>query len=123
MAATHVPRMQKALDRINLQIHHVISGISGLTGLEIVDAVLEGERAPKVLADLRDGRIKASEATTMKPMVGDYRREHLFTLRQYLMAYRNYQRSVQPRASVDNRFRVRYSSEVLMYQWFVSHRW
>src|SRR5439155_21848869 len=81
----------KALDQMNLQIHHVISDITGLTGLKIIDAVLEGERDPKVLADLRDGRIKASEATIMKSMVGDYRREHLFTLRQCLMAYRNYQ--------------------------------
>ena len=37
----------------------------------------------------------------MKPMVGNYRREHLFTLRQCLMAYREYQRSVQCRSKVE----------------------
>ena len=47
MAATHVLRMQKALDQMNLQIHHVISDITGLTGLKIIDAVLEGEREPE----------------------------------------------------------------------------
>ncbi len=94
MAATHVLRMQKALDQMNLQIHHVISDITGLTGLKIIDAILEGERDPKVLADLRDGRIKASEETIKKSMVGDYRREHLFTLRQSLLAYRYYQQLV-----------------------------
>ena len=94
MASTHVLRMQKALDQMNLQIHHVISDITGLTGLKIMDAVLEGERDPKVLAGLRDGRIKASEETIMKSMAGDYRREHLFTLRQCLMAYRYYQQLI-----------------------------
>ena len=93
-AATHVLRMQKALDQMNLQIHHVISDIAGLTGLRIVDAILAGERSPKKLAELRDGRIKATEETILKSLVGDYRREHLFTLRQSLAAYRNYQKLI-----------------------------
>lgn len=91
-AASHVLRMQKALNQMNLQIHHVISDITGLTGLRIVDAVLAGERDPAKLATLRDGRIKASEETIIKSLVGDYRREHLFTLRQSLEAWRNYQK-------------------------------
>jgi transposase len=94
MAATHVLRMHKALDQMNLQIHHVISDITGLTGLKIVDAILAGERDPKKLAALRDGRIKATEENIIKSLVGDYRREHLFTLRQSLTAYRNYQKLV-----------------------------
>jgi transposase len=88
-ASTHVLRMQKALDQMNLQIHHVISDITGLTGLRIVDAILAGQRDPKKLADLRDGRIRASEETIMKALIGDYRREHLFTLKQSLAAWRN----------------------------------
>ena len=66
MASTHVLRMRKALDQMNLQIHHVISDITGLTGLKIMDAVLEGERDPKVLAGLRDGRIKAAPTGTVR---------------------------------------------------------
>ena len=93
-AATHVLRMHKALDQMNLQIHHVISDITGLTGLRIIDAILKGERDPKKLAALRDGRIKASEQTIIKSLVGDYRWEHLFSLRQSLAAYRNYQKLI-----------------------------
>jgi transposase len=93
-ASTHVLRMQKALDQMNLQIHHVISDITGLTGLRIVDAILAGQRDPKKLADLRDGRIRASEETIMKALIGDYRREHLFTLKQSLAAWRNYQKLI-----------------------------
>jgi transposase len=90
MAATHVNHMQKALDQMNLQLHHVISDIVGQTGLAIVDAILEGERDPYALARLRSQRIKASEEVIAKSLVGDYRAEHLFTLRQSLDAYRSY---------------------------------
>jgi transposase len=91
MASSHVQHIQKALDQMNLQLHHVISDITGVTGLAIIEAILVGERNPHTLAKLRDGRIKATESTIAKSLVGDYRREHLFTLRQSLAAYRHYQ--------------------------------
>src|ERR1700726_3626575 len=55
MASSHVPHMQKALDQMNLQLHHVISDITGVTGLTIIEPVLAGERNPHTLAALRDG--------------------------------------------------------------------
>jgi len=33
MAAEHVLHMQKALDQMNLQIHRVLSDITGISGL------------------------------------------------------------------------------------------
>ena len=62
----------------------------GQTGLAIVDAILAGERNPNTLAKLRNERIKASEEVIAKSLVGDYRPEHVFTLRQSLDAYRSY---------------------------------
>jgi transposase len=91
LAAQHVQHMQKALVQMNLQLHHVLSDLTGQTGLAIVDAILAGERNPEVLAELRDRGVKASADTVAKALVGDYRREHLFTLRQSLQAYRYYQ--------------------------------
>jgi transposase len=90
MATCHVQHIQKALDQMNLQLHHVISDITGTTGLAILDAILNGERDVKKLAALRDPRIRASQKTIAKTLVGDYRREHLFTLRQSLDLYRQY---------------------------------
>ena len=40
---------------------------------------------------MRDWRIRASEETIIKSLAGDYREEHLFTLRQSLESYRHYQ--------------------------------
>jgi transposase len=91
MATVHLQHMQKALDQMNLQLHHVISDLSGTTGMAIVDAILAGERDPRKLARLRDPRIKADLATIARSLVGDYRREHLFTLGQSVTAYRHYQ--------------------------------
>ncbi len=91
MAAEHVQHMHKALSQMNLQLHHVLSDLTGQSGMAILDAILAGERNPQVLAELRDGRVKASPEAIRKALVGDYRREHLFTLRQSLQAYRHYQ--------------------------------
>ncbi len=91
MASVHVQHMQKALNQMNLQLHHVIANIVGVTGLAIIDAILAGERDTTKLASFRDCRIKASETTIAKSLVGDYRVEHLFTLRQSLQTYRHYQ--------------------------------
>jgi transposase len=95
LATVHLQHMQKALDQMNLQIHHVISDLAGTTGLAIVDAILAGERDLEKLAQLRDWRIRANQETIVKSLVGDYREEHLFTLRQSLQSYRHYQRLIQ----------------------------
>jgi transposase len=88
LAAAHTQHMQKALTQMNLQLHHVLSDLTGVTGLAILDAILAGERDPQVLAQHRDRRVKASPETIAKALVGDYRPEHLFTLRQSLAASR-----------------------------------
>ena len=94
LAAVHTQHIQKALNQMNLQLHHVLSDITGVTGLAILDAILAGERDPHVLAGHRDHRIKAPQETIAQALVGDYRPEHLFTLRQSLVAYRQYQRLI-----------------------------
>jgi transposase len=88
MASQHVLHMHKALTQMNVQIHHVISDITGLTGLAIVDAIVAGERNPAKLAHLRDRRIQADEHTIRKSLRGNWKTEHLFTLQQSRKLYR-----------------------------------
>lgn len=94
-ASVHILHMQKALDQMNLRLHHVIDDITGMTGLTILDAILAGQRDPQELAKLRHPGIKASEETILKSLMGDYRSEHLLVLRQSLAAYRYFQRLLQ----------------------------
>src|SRR5260370_2388991 len=79
---------------MNVQLHHVISDLTGLTGLTIIEAILAGERKAEVVGKLRDWRNKGSEQTIAKSVIGDYRREHLFTLRQSLESFRHYQKLI-----------------------------
>ena len=94
MAAKHVQHMHKALTQMNLQIQHVITDLTGLTGLAIVDAILKGERNPSRLAQLRDPRVKASPETIEKSLVWHWQPEHLFTLKQSRRLYAEYQREI-----------------------------
>lgn len=90
MASQHVQHMQKALTQMNVQFQHVISDITGLTGLAILDAIIAGERDPVKLAKLRDPWIKASEETIRKSLEGNWRAEHILALKQRLSLYRSY---------------------------------
>jgi hypothetical protein len=115
--------MHKALTQMNVQIQHVISDITGLTGLAIVDRIIEGEHDPAVLAKLRDRRIKASEETIRKSLEGNWRPEHVFTLKQSRNSYRHYQEQIavcdeeiekrlvalQPRVDPEDRKRKQHS--------------
>ena len=82
--------MQKALQQMNLQFKQVLSNTSGLSGLAIIEAIVQGERAPGKLAGLAHRRIAASDAEIRKALVGDYRAEHLFVLRIALDLYKTY---------------------------------
>ena len=84
MASEHIQHMQKALTQMNLQVHHVLSDITGVSGIAILDAILAGERDPIRLATLCNRRVRSSRDIVAKSLEGDYRSEHLFTLRQSL---------------------------------------
>ena len=90
-AAQHVQHMQKALTQMNVKLQHVIRDITGKTGMDIIEAIVRGERSPRRLAQLRDPRTKADERTIAKSLRGHWRKEHLFELTQALELYRTYQ--------------------------------
>lgn len=93
-AASYIQHVQKALMQMNVQLHHVVTDITGVTGLRILRAILDGERDPKVLAGLRDARCKASPETLEAALDGNYRADHLFSLRQALECYEFHRKKV-----------------------------
>src|SRR4029453_5323354 len=90
----HIQHMQKSLEQMNLKLAHVVSDITGLTGMGIIKAILSGERDPVKLAKLRDPRCKNSEATVARALEGHYREEHLFALQQALELVDFYQHQI-----------------------------
>jgi transposase len=93
-AAAFVQRMQKALVLMNLQLHNVISDLTGLTGLRILRAIVAGERDPERLAEHRHRRIRASKQEIADSLRGHYRDEHVFALRQALEFYDFYHQQI-----------------------------
>lgn len=82
-----VQRIQKALDQMNVQVHHAVTDLTGKTGLAILRAIVAGERTPAALATLRDPRCKKSQAQIAEHLTGNWRDEHLFNLRMGLRRY------------------------------------
>ena len=93
-ACEQVQRMQKSLDQMNVLLHRAVSDITGVTGLAILDAILAGERNPIELAKHRNKRCKKSEAEIAAALQGDWRVEHLFTLKESLQLWRQLQEAI-----------------------------
>jgi transposase len=77
--------------QMNLQLHHVVTDITGVTGMAIIRAIVAGERDPNVLAEHSDRRCHATIETVCQALVGNYREEHVFALTQALELYDVYQ--------------------------------
>lgn len=93
-AASHIQHMQKALMQMNVQLHHVVTDITGSTGMSIIRAVVAGERDPVVLAAFRDRRCHASVDEISAALAGNWREEHVFALGQALELYDAYQAKI-----------------------------
>jgi transposase len=93
-AASHIQHMQKALSQMNLQLANVVADITGATGMRIIKAILAGERDALVLARLRDARCKNDESTIARSLQGNFRPEHLFSLKQAVDLYEFYQSQI-----------------------------
>ncbi len=85
--APHIQHMQKALHQMNLQLTQVLADITGVTGMQIMRAIVAGERDPVVLAQFRDRRCAHSTEGIAKALTGAYREEHVFALKQALALY------------------------------------
>lgn len=88
--APHILHMQKALQQMNLQLHHVLSDITGVTGQQILRAIVAGERDPHGLAAFRRPNCKADEPTIVKALTGTWQAEQVFVLQQSLTMYDTY---------------------------------
>lgn len=87
LAAQQVQLMHKALIQMNLQLNHIVSDITGATGMKIIRAIVSGEQNPKKLAKHRHIRCKKDEEEIAKALDGNYREELLLALKHAIAAY------------------------------------
>ncbi len=94
-AASQVQKMQQALERMNVKFHDVISDLSGVSGLKVVRAILQGERQPARLLALCDEQIQKKKAAAVKESLrGCWKAEQLFALRQALELWETFQQKI-----------------------------
>lgn len=88
--APHIQQMQKALQQMNVHLTQVLSDITGVTGMQIIRAIVAGEQDPVTLAQFRDRRCRHSTDNIAKALTGNYQDEHIFALKQALALYDSY---------------------------------
>jgi transposase len=93
-ASSAIQRMQKVLIEMNVQLSSVLSDISGVSGMSMIAAILDGERDPWTLAALVQSGVKATTEDIAKSLEGNWREELLFVLRQNVELYRIYQQKI-----------------------------
>jgi transposase len=93
-AGIQVQLMHKALTQMNIQLNHVISDITGVTGLNIIRAILKGTRRPQSLADLSVGACRKNMDLIEKALEGNFRKEHVFALEQAHEAYEFFHKQI-----------------------------
>lgn len=86
-SADWLRRIQKELDQMNIRVHRAVSDITGATGMRMLHAIVDGERDPAKLAELRDPRCQRSREEIERELTGNWRDEHLFNLEQCLEMY------------------------------------
>jgi transposase len=93
-AGSTVQRMQKALIEMNIQLSTVLSDLSGVSGMRILKAILNGQRDPHLLATMVEPEVRATPEEIVKSLEGNWRAELLFVLQQQVDLYEAYQKKV-----------------------------
>lgn len=95
-AASAIQLQQKALERMNVKLHDVISSLAGVSGQQVIEAILSGERDPEQLLKLCDQSIRDKKADRVKESLrGNWQAEHLFALKQAVQTWKHYQKQIE----------------------------
>lgn len=86
-AATAIEHIKKALTSMNVRIDQAVSDVTGKTGMAIIRAILDGERDPLKLAEMRDERCAKSAAAIADDLTGKWAEPHLFELRHAVLTW------------------------------------
>lgn len=89
-----INRMQKSLELMNIKFHTIISDITGRSGLAVVEAILGGERNAGNFLPFIHGGVKASAKEIVQSLEGNWRDDHLFTLKESHAMYKIYRERI-----------------------------
>jgi transposase len=77
-------RIQKVLEDAQIKLASVASDVLGVSGRDMLRALVEGVQDPAQLAELAQGRLKAKKPELRRALEGDFREHHRFQLKLLL---------------------------------------
>ena len=72
----HVQRLEKLLEDALIKLSTVATDIMGVSGRAMIDALIAGERDPRVLAELARGRMRVKRAALVEALTGRFDAHH-----------------------------------------------
>jgi len=82
--ARHVQRLEKLLEDALIKLSTVATDIMGASGRDMVEALIAGQRDPKVLAELARGRMRGKRAALVQALTGRFNDHHAELARMLL---------------------------------------
>lgn len=79
--------IEKCLQLMNIKLSTAVSDIASVSGMNIIRAIVEGQRDPAYLANLRNKKCKKDEKAFIDALTGNFQEENLFALSQALAQY------------------------------------
>jgi transposase len=80
-------RIQKVLETANIKLGSVASDVLGVSGRNMIEALIGGERDVSKLADLAEKRLRHKIPQLQRALEGEVREHHRFLLRRLLDQY------------------------------------
>jgi transposase len=81
-------RIQKLLEQANIKLASVVSDTLGVSGQQMLEAIIAGQQDPEQLADLARKRLREKIPELRLALEGRVRDHHRFMLREYLDEWR-----------------------------------
>jgi transposase len=77
-------RIQKVLEDANIKLAAVASDVLGVSGRQMLEAIIAGEADPRVLADLAKRKLRRKQAELEQALTGRVQAHHRLLLRELL---------------------------------------
>lgn len=79
-----INRVQKVLEDANVKLASVATNVMGVSGRQMLEAIIAGEEDPEALAELAKGRLRAKIPELERALSGRIRASHRLLLRLHL---------------------------------------
>ena len=81
-----INRLEKILEDTGIKLSAMISDLTGVSGRAMLQAMVDGQRDPQVLADLADHRLRATREELVDALTGRFTEHHAFMVGLHLDA-------------------------------------